>query len=271
MPIFFNRIPVRAPFAFDSVGNHWDQERIQRPFGYPYYHYLQTEKGCGVVEIQGKEYCLKEGEGVLIAPFVSHSYHKITDRWITSFVAITGKLEGGIAGMLDNRQIILVSGEKVKKISAILEELISRYRQFPGATQEHSVDCYRLLMEFMERTNDIDAVHNPLYLKYVEPVIKEIETNYACPLSVAELSCKVYVTPQYLSRLFVRFLGCSTYEYLTNYRITKAKELLRFGKDMEIQQIAAQVGFGDTSHFIVMFKKKVGITPRQFVLRSAMM
>ena len=65
-------------------------------------------------------------------------------------------------------------------------------------------------------------------------------------------------------RLFVRYLGCSVYEYLTNYRITKAKELLLMRRDRKIQEIAHDVGYTDSSHFIVMFKKLTGMTPAQF-------
>ena len=40
------------------------------------------------------------------------------------------------------------------------------------------------------------------------------------------VSQEVFITPQYLSRLFSRYLGCSVYEYLTKFRLSKAKELL---------------------------------------------
>lgn len=76
MPIYFKNTSAKEPFTFDSVGNNWDQEHVVRPSGFPGYHYLQTEKGCGQIEIQGKKYVLNEGEGVLIAPFISHSYGK---------------------------------------------------------------------------------------------------------------------------------------------------------------------------------------------------
>ncbi len=104
----------------------------------------------------------------------------------------------------------------------------------------------------------------PLYLRYVAPVIKEIETRYDTELTVQELSAGVYVTPQYLSRLFRRFLGCSAYEYLTTFRINKARELLVSAPRMEVQQIAGETGFSDASHFIAMFKKITGVTPLEF-------
>lgn len=91
-----------------------------------------------------------------------------------------------------------------------------------------------------------------------------METHYMEDLTAEQLCHNVYVSPQYLSRLFVRYLGCSVYEYLTNYRITKAKELLLMRRDRKIQEIAHDVGYTDSSHFIVMFKKLTGMTPTQF-------
>ena len=105
---------------------------------------------------------------------------------------------------------------------------------------------------------------DPLWEKYVEPVLRLIETHYMEDLTAEKLCQQVYVSPQYLSRLFVRYLGCSVYEYLTNYRITKAKELLLMRRDRKIQEIAHDVGYTDSSHFIVMFKKLTGMTPAQF-------
>ena len=70
MPIYFRNAPVREPFIYDSIGNHWLQDATSRPNGYPFYHYLQTESGCGRITIQGKSYLLHEQEGVLIAPSI---------------------------------------------------------------------------------------------------------------------------------------------------------------------------------------------------------
>ena len=86
--------------------------------------------------------------------------------------------------------------------------------------------------------------------KYVRPVLKLIQDSYMEPLTLEELSGRVYVSPQYLSRLFQQYMGCSVYEYLTGYRMTRAKELLLRHPDRRVQVIANEVGYSDTSHFI---------------------
>lgn len=106
MPIYFRSTPVSAPYMFDSIGNHWLEEATCRPEGYPHYHYLQTESGCGEIEIQGKIYELQENEGFLIAPSIPHSYKRKSDTWFTLFATFTGTLEASIPSLLQNRSVI---------------------------------------------------------------------------------------------------------------------------------------------------------------------
>lgn len=264
MAIFFRSTPSKEPFIFDSIGNHWKQDRVIRPGGYPLYHYLQTEEGCGRIEIQGKCYDLDEGEGVLIAPYIGHSYAAETEKWKTLFVTVTGTLESQFGNMLGNRQIIFIEKEQGEQIARLIGRVVEKYENPPMDSKSLSVDCYSFLMHFVDGVYRDEMMKDPLYQRYVHPIVQEIETNYREKLTAAQLSKKVYVTPQYLSRLFGRFLGCSVYEYLTAYRITKAKELLFNNPKMEVQNIAGEVGFEDSSHFIAMFKKMTGVTPVEF-------
>lgn len=264
MAFHFRSTPVIEPFSFDSIGNHWMQENTNRPKGYPLYHYLQTEQGRGIITIQDKKYTLSEGEGVLIAPFIKHAYAKDSDIWITSFVTFTGTIENSIAKILGNRQVIFTEKEQAARISLRISEIIEKYEHPPVDARELSVDCYCLLMNFADGMYTHELLNDPLYQRYVAPVVQEIETNYDTDLTVQQLSGQVYVTPQYLSRLFGRFLGCSAYEYLTTFRLNKAKEYLLTHHRMPIQEIAKRVGYGDASHFIAMFKKVTGMTPLEF-------
>ena len=91
-----------------------------------------------------------------------------------------------------------------------------------------------------------------------------IEESYMDDISAKELADGVFVSQQYLSRVFTEFMNCSVYEYLTNYRINKAKELLLINSRRKVQDIASDVGYSDASHFIVMFRKLTGMTPAQF-------
>lgn len=264
MPIYFRTPPTSEPFSFETIGNHWKQKPVIRPQGHPRYHYIQSEKGRGRLKILDKEYILEENEGVLIAPCISHTYMKEGNEWFTMFATFTGTMEGELSKLLGNKQTVFIKKEQGAEIKALISDIVAKYENPPLDTHLLSIDCYKLLMNFVDAVNMPHLLNEPLYVKYIAPVIKIIETQYDQPLTAAELSQQVYITPQYLSRLFRRFLGYSVYEYLTMYRISKAKEFLLMHWNLDVQEIALRVGFQDSSHFIVMFKKITGTTPLEF-------
>lgn len=128
MPIIFRSTPVSEPFTFDSVGNRWNQEDVRRPKGYPLYHYLQTEKGCGRIEIQGRKYLLNEGEGVLISPFTEHTYSGSTESWFTLFATFAGTIESSIPTMLGNRTAIFIEKEQGAQIEALIQDVMQNMK-----------------------------------------------------------------------------------------------------------------------------------------------
>ena len=107
MPIYFSNNLNRNPFQFDSIGNHWVQEALRRPQGYPQYHYLQTEEGCGVLTIDNKEYLLAEGHGILITPHVPHAYHAADNSsWTTCFATFGGTMEPQLSQIFGQERVI---------------------------------------------------------------------------------------------------------------------------------------------------------------------
>ena len=141
MSIYFRNTPVSAPFIFESLGNHWNQENIFRPDGYPYYHYLQTEKGTGRIEVRGKFYTLGANEGILIAPNVPHSYHKESTSWTTMFATFTGTLAGSIPSMTDNQEVILIEKEQGANIRKMISATLRKYHLPASSLSEICRPC----------------------------------------------------------------------------------------------------------------------------------
>ncbi len=67
----------------------------------------------------------------------------------------------------------------------------------------------------------------------------------------------------YISQLFKKETGITFVHYITQKRIEDAKELLTSTKK-PLTDIALEVGFNDTFHFIKTFKRYVGMTPGQY-------
>lgn len=92
---------------------------------------------------------------------------------------------------------------------------------------------------------------------------KEITEHYMDNLSLKSLSEKYYINSAYLGQIFKRQYGSPFKDYLNNYRIERAAELL-LRSDEKVYLIASSVGFNNTDYFISRFVQIKGITPLQY-------
>jgi AraC-like DNA-binding protein len=97
----------------------------------------------------------------------------------------------------------------------------------------------------------------------VKQAIAYLHQNYPHPISRQALAATLGVSKDYLSHIFQQELGLSPWEFLTRYRIQKAKELLHTSHET-ITHIAAQVGLEDLSYFNRVFRKHVGCSPTTY-------
>lgn len=263
MPIYFNSAPVDFPFQFDSIGNNWDQEPTMRPDGFPVYHYLQTQEGSGILTIDGQHYTIGENQGVLLAPGIPHAYRSVSGKWITLFATFSGSLSPYFSALFGSSHLLFFENEKAATIRKLIDQAVLHHQETPVDSQLLSQECYQVLLQFTGGLQ-VNPSKQPAWEKYIRPVLASIHIRYMEDLTADALSREVFVTPQYLSRLFSRYLGCSVYEYLTKFRLSKAKELLVSHRGRKIQDIAQDVGYTDASHFVLMFRKMTGMTPSEF-------
>jgi two-component system response regulator YesN len=90
-----------------------------------------------------------------------------------------------------------------------------------------------------------------------------IRRNYMNPIGLEEISAMLGFNLSYFSALFKKETGKNFLEYLTEVRVSNAKELLR-ETNLSIAAICRKVGYWDQKHFIVTFKKYAGIKPGEF-------
>jgi len=90
-----------------------------------------------------------------------------------------------------------------------------------------------------------------------------IIAEMAAPPSLDELSKMVNLNIKKLKMGFKEFYGMPVFTFLFNYKMEHAKKLLSQNGN-NVNEVALQVGYSTSSHFIVAFKKKFGITPKQF-------
>jgi AraC-like DNA-binding protein len=82
-------------------------------------------------------------------------------------------------------------------------------------------------------------------------------------VSLGTLAAIAGFSPFHLCRVFERVVGVPPHVYQLDVRLTKAAGLLARGK--RIVSVAMETGFCDQSHFHRAFKRKFGVTPRQYL------
>lgn len=90
-----------------------------------------------------------------------------------------------------------------------------------------------------------------------------IDEHYRDDLNVATLSESAEVSESEAMRCFHNMLGTTPIQYLKNYRIRKAAELLRVSEE-KIVDIAIDCGFQDMSYFAKTFREAKGVTPTEY-------
>ncbi len=108
-----------------------------------------------------------------------------------------------------------------------------------------------------ERT--IRLKQNPIIQKALLTIFNSRES---LPSETA-LARQLEISPEYLSRLFRKVMKKSYRQYVTEMRISKAQELLRY-TDLSIMDIALEAGYQTHSYFTNKFRNITGITPTKF-------
>jgi len=97
----------------------------------------------------------------------------------------------------------------------------------------------------------------------MDKVKKFVKEHFHENITKLEVANAVFLTPDYLGKIFKAKEGVTLKTYINQFRIQRAKELL-VSTEETISNIAADVGFDNLSYFSTIFKKEVGMSPNQY-------
>ena len=101
----------------------------------------------------------------------------------------------------------------------------------------------------------------------VQKAMDYIALNYSEKISLKNIAEELYLSPNYLSELFKRHTDKNISEYITQFRLDKARRYLQ-QPEYKIADVSDLVGFGDPRYFSSMFKRQYGMTPNEYRNRN---
>ncbi len=99
--------------------------------------------------------------------------------------------------------------------------------------------------------------------KDISLAVEYIHTNYNIQMTLDDIARQVNYSQYHFIRIFKKETGLSPFEYLTKYRLDKARELLS-DSPLSITEICLQCGFQNSSHFATVFKRNTGLSPSAY-------
>lgn len=122
---------------------------------------------------------------------------------------------------------------------------------------------YQLMQFVSNHTTQTNTPALSCRANYLKEFMHLVSTHHRRERGVAFYASKLFISPKYLSLIIKESTGRSAAEWIDDYVILEAKNLLRFsGKN--VQQVAYELNFSNQSSFGKYFKHLTGMSPTKF-------
>ena len=171
---------------------------------------------------------------------------------------------GGQMNFLIDRQ-----ASNAGTIKALLDEI---YAVEQSEDKDYELISLGLISKLWSETLQYIKNHPDILLAYgseqrheqkTKDAVSFIHEHFAENICISDITRKTFVSRSELFRSFQRYMNQTPIEYLLEYRLAQAANLL-MKTDKSVTQIATDCGFSGASYFGKAFKNKYGISPLKF-------
>ena len=165
---------------------------------------------------------------------------------------------------------VALTGEANREVLRMLENML---REFQSAKRYYELmlraDLLRLLTitirEAAKQAGQLKDEDEKVeqFRELMTGAIQYVHDHYAEDLRLEMICKKFTISKSYFCQLFKRFTGKTYGDYLIDYRLQKAAEML-LNSDMTVTDVSYGAGFNDLAYFSRVFKRHTGVTPSDF-------
>ena len=229
-------------------------------------HHIVKGKGrylCG-----SQTYELRTGDTFLIYPNAEVAYYADEkDPWEYYWVGFNG---AEVISLLKETAFTPNCPVSHTDFGGRLQNVLSEIYHAHGMSNYHAVrmtgllyQFFSLLLEFMPNT---ELPSSDAGRSYARHAAEFIAYNYSQPIDVEDIAANVGISRSHLYRVFMKQFSLSPTQYLTEFRINRARSLLE-DSNLSIAAVANSVGFEDQLYFSKVFKKVTGMAPSAYLKR----
>lgn len=233
------------------------------------FHYILSGTGTLMADDSKgvtQTYSIKSMQGFMIFPNQITTY--VADRqlpweyvWL-EFDGLRVKSLLDTIGLSLDKPVYHARNKNLREDMANEMLYISRHKD---ESPFHLIGHLYLFLDYLLRSAADEQLEHGSKLRefYIHEALTYIEHNFQNEITIEDIAGVCGLNRTYFGKIFKEALGKTPQEFLLNYRMLKAAELLKL-TSLSIGDIGLAVGYANQMHFSRAFKNNYGISPREW-------
>lgn len=234
----------------------------KREEGIEEYIFIYCTEGSGIIMVDGKKYIIHENQAFCIPRFKKHLYYACEKNpWSILWVHFKG--EDTVYFPLNECKIIVFNSENAKNRMQFLFDLLFRVLN-ENYTLGNFIYISQVLSLILTETYHREKANTTLEQnKHVTNVIRYMSKHLEENLTLEDIAAEFDLSKSYLNAIFQKYTQHAPMDFFINLKMKRACRLLR-ATDTYIYEVAQQLGYSDQYYFSRIFKKVVGMSPKEY-------
>lgn len=226
-------------------------------------HYILS--GKGVYKVGEKTYQLSAGQVFLIEPDRMTFYQAdAKDPWSYIWMGFNGTGAAREMAKLGFSENCLVASTPD---GAELKQIVLESMQHTDSSEEDRYflqgQIYRFMSVLSRSLRTPADNHGPKDNEHVKAAVQYLQSHYDQKVDIEDVAYDLALNRSYLSRIFKAHMGISPKEFLTQFRLSKARELLILTR-LSVDEVAHSCGYANALAFGKVFRQEMNMNATAF-------
>jgi len=227
---------------------------VQQFKGRTSYSFADVREEWRVALISGNLHFIEQYSTSWLQQFVNSGYISpyILQAWLEDMFSFRHSLLQEISSNQKNELLSLLEQQDKLNIPPSIHDYSIKIHDWRQWALQFNLDLSQAITSIQQNKS-----------RSFSDIVSYIELHYNEELTLQDIADTFLISREYISRKFKQDYAISFTEYLTSFRLNKAKALLR-NHNLKLNQIAEMVGIADVKYFSKVFKKHEGLTPNEY-------